>query len=99
MKIITRKIDELKQRRNELACEIKSMRAGRKESLKKVSGFQCKLAYKSMESRLLHIAYCELMGRTRDEIEKPRLGNAPNEAMIEQIKEQYAWETQQGVQQ
>ena len=40
----------------------------------------------SQEYRHSHIAYCELRGRTRDQIEKPREGNEPNESHIEAIK-------------
>lgn len=36
-----------------------------------------------------HIAYCELCGRTRDQIEKPRDGNEPDQYTIEAIKKQY----------
>jgi len=38
-----------------------------------------------------HIAYCELRGKTRDQIEQPRDNNIPNEFEIKKIKEQYAW--------
>jgi hypothetical protein len=38
-----------------------------------------------------HIAYCELRGRTRDQIEKPREDNKPNEYEINRIKTLYAW--------
>ena len=34
-----------------------------------------------------HIAYCEMKGRTRDQIEKPSKYNLPNQKYIEQIKE------------
>lgn len=40
----------------------------------------------SHEFRHLHIAYCEVRGRERDAIEKPKEGNEPNEATIEQYK-------------
>lgn len=40
----------------------------------------------SREFRHLHIAYCELRGRTRDQIEKPREGNEPNEKLIDAYK-------------
>lgn len=94
-----RKIDELKLRRKELACAIKSKKAelrlaGKNRiSVCDASRMRTDLLYMKLESRALHIAYCELRGRRRDEIEKPREGNAPNEYMIQNLKNQYAWET------
>jgi len=41
----------------------------------------------SREYRHRHIAYCELRGRTREQIERPREGNEPDEKLIESIKE------------
>lgn len=38
------------------------------------------------EYRHKHIAYSELRGRTRDQIEQPNDDNYPNELMIEKIK-------------
>ena len=38
-----------------------------------------------------HIAYCELRGRTRDQIEQPRENNSPSEIRIQEIKKKYAW--------
>ena len=39
-----------------------------------------------------HIAYSELRGRTRKEIEKPSDTNLPNEKLIEELKKQYSEE-------
>ncbi len=36
--------------------------------------------------RHYHIAYCELRGRTREQIEKPGEFNKPNERFIDEIK-------------
>ena len=41
----------------------------------------------SRKYRHMHIAYCELRGRTRDQIEKPREGNEPDEKLIQTIKD------------
>ena len=38
--------------------------------------------------RHTHIAYCELRGRTRDQIEKPSNVNKANEKYIEKIKKE-----------
>jgi len=43
----------------------------------------------SRDFRHHHIAYCELRGRTRDQIEQPREGNEPNEKLIDSIKSEY----------
>jgi predicted nucleotidyltransferase component of viral defense system len=43
----------------------------------------------SYEHRHHFIAYCEMRGRTRDQIEKPRENNLPYESKIAKIKEQY----------
>jgi len=43
----------------------------------------------SQEYRHYHIAYSELNGRTREQIERPRDNNLPNEDKIKRIKEEY----------
>lgn len=43
----------------------------------------------SYEYRIHHIAYCELRGRTREQIEIPRDTNLPNEKWIRDIKKEY----------
>ena len=40
----------------------------------------------SVEFRHNHIAYCELRGRKRSEIERPAEHNEPNEHWVERIK-------------
>jgi len=41
------------------------------------------------EYRHKHIAYSELRGKTRAQIENPRQGNEPNETLIQSIKDEY----------
>ena len=48
------------------------------------------LVLMSRDYRHKHIAYCELRGVPRDRIEKPREGNAPDEAAIARYKTAYA---------
>jgi hypothetical protein len=48
----------------------------------------------SQDYRHHHIAYSELRGRTRDQIEKPKSDNLPNEDKIQRIKEEYSDEQQ-----
>jgi hypothetical protein len=41
-----------------------------------------------------HIAYSELRGKTREQIERPREDNLPNEDWIQEIKDKY-WDEPQ----
>ena len=45
--------------------------------------------YDSYVFRHNHIAYCELRGRLRSEIEKPREGNEPSESLVDRIKKEW----------
>ena len=47
-------------------------------------------AKKQRVYRLHHIAYSELRGKKRAQIERPHAGNAPNEAEIARMKKRYA---------
>ena len=92
-----RKIDELKLKLKGLAEEIKTKNTKLKEvqrSKGAASGsyLMFELYQTRYEFRHYHIAYCELRGRTRDQIEKPREHNEANERLIEKIKIEYAWE-------
>ena len=88
------KIYELKMSLKEMASEIKK---GRIEArLLKQNGkgpaahlIHNELMFNSLEFRCYHIAYCELRGRTRDQIEKPRKDNIPNQKTIDRIKKMY----------
>jgi len=89
-----RNIDKLKKNIKAQAVEIRkarheyreAQRAG-KSSYRKLWDLQ-KL---QKNYRHHHIAYCELRGKTRDEIEQPRDGNHPDECEINRIKTEYAW--------
>ena len=45
------------------------------------------------EYRHKHIAYSELRGKTRAQIENPRQGNEPDEYLIQSIKDEHKEET------
>lgn len=45
--------------------------------------------YDSYVFRHNHIAYCELRGRSRSQIEKPREGNEPSETLVDRIKKEW----------
>ena len=93
-----RKINELKLKIKEVAVEIKTAKAELSKAQKNrcsvntTSKMMWTLHGKKDECRHLHIAYCELRGRTRDQIEKPKKGHEACESRIEKIKAQYAWE-------
>lgn len=74
------------------AVEIKETRKTHKENQRHRSdnGLMWTLYKMSQEYRHHHIAYSELNGRTREQIEKPRLNNLPNEDKIQRIKEKYS---------
>lgn len=66
-------IYELKEEQKKLAAKIRSEGTD----------------YDSYLFRHYHIAYCELRGRTRTQIEVPRDGNEPSEQLITKIKEEW----------
>jgi len=72
----------------------------KKEFIKKFREIRCFFNYKnepafryelSKEFRHHHIAFCELRGRLRDEIEKPANNNLANEDVIEKIKNHWKY--------
>lgn len=93
------KIKELKQLLKDKAEYIRNER-NRARLLKSNSDGQgahsihISLIPKSYDYRNHHIAYCELRGRSRDQIEKS-FKNPPSEYNINKIKEQYAWSTEE----
>jgi len=90
-------IQKLKKELKTKAQIIRETRARLKEEQRNGSGFkagtiQCGILSLKRDYSHHHIAYCELRGRTRDEIERQNHeGNRPNEDTIRSIKEEYAW--------
>lgn len=91
------KIQELKQILKEKASHIRSER-DRARNLKhegngpEANSIHINLSYNdSQKYRCYHIAYCELRGKTREQIEIPRENNLPNQYTIDKIKQEYAW--------
>ena len=89
-----RNIDILKQLLKDTASQIRETRKQFKEAQR--TGGSCEFHWQLLklqyDYRHHHIAYCELRGRTRLQIEpKIREHNEPNETYIQQIKEKYAW--------
>jgi hypothetical protein len=89
-----RNIDILREVLKKTAREIRGTRYQFKEAQRnrKACGtLRRKLHDLQYEFRHHHIAYCELRGRTRDEIEEPNDNHYPNERYIQQLNEKYAW--------
>ena len=84
------KLLELKALLKETAARIKDEKRENKEYQRANNGCMCYFGASSEYFRHHHIAYCELRGRTRDQIERPAENNLPNEAWIARIKAEYA---------
>jgi len=86
------KMEELKYWLITHATEIRETKKIHKENqrLKNDNSLMWPLYKMSQEYRHHHIAYSELRGRTREQIENPRLENRPNEDKIRKIKEEYS---------
>jgi hypothetical protein len=89
-------IDTLKQLLKNKAEHIRSNRANARVLKQQgqgpiASGIHNGLVYDGKDYRNHHIAYCELRGKTRDQIEKPKQDNPPSEYEIKRIKTLYAW--------
>ncbi len=83
---------ELKQWLKTEGSRIKAIRNKHKNNqrLNNNNELMCKLFMTSRDYRHHHIAYSELRGHTRSEIENPRENNLPNENWILSIKEKYS---------
>lgn len=91
-----RNIDMLKNLLKEKAAYIRSQRKAARLLKEAGQGTRASAIHNSLLDdirwyRHHHIAYCELRGKTRDQIEKPGEFHKANEQIIERIKTQYAW--------
>jgi len=74
------------------ATEIRETRKVLKETQRNYGPawkLQYRLTSMTKDYRHHHIAYSELRGKTREQIENPREDNLPNEDWIKEIKEKY----------
>lgn len=87
------KIKELKELLKEKASHIKQERQNARTAKLQGCGYgrRWQDVYDSIDYRHYHIAYCELRGKTREQIEKPRQDNLPNENKIRNIKFEYGY--------
>lgn len=81
-----RPMQQFKEEQKELAKRIRKLKSQRKES---PNGYVHGLESLSDDYRHHHIAYCELRGRTREQIEIPAKGNEPNNGYITTIKDRW----------
>ena len=67
--------------------QLKSIRKLKFRGTRDLDEIEYKIKKLKWKFRHHHIAICELRGRTRDQIEKPRENNKPSQWYIDQIKE------------
>ena len=82
------KYPELKSELKELAKEIRYWKSKRKLDNRgdyPLWDIEARIRRRKYEFRHRHIAYCQLRGRLRIQIEQPALDNLPNERYIEGI--------------
>ncbi|MCK4977236.1 MAG: hypothetical protein KAS36_09930 [Anaerolineales bacterium] len=92
------KREELRKWFRDTAEKIRTLRRRFKEHCK--SGFKTDWTWRdsseqwrlSTRFRHKHIAYCQLRGRERHQIEKPREDNLPNEDLIERFMDEFSAE-------
>ena len=94
-----RNIDKLKKYLKETAAQIRTTRYQYKEAQR--TGARISIIWNLIvqldklrrDYRHHHIAYCELRGRQRDQIEQTHRKDTlrPNENEIQRIKKEYAW--------
>ena len=89
------KFYKLKQELKELAKELRYWKSKRKLKERRELGkalwrIESEIDWRRHEFRHKHIAYCQLRGRVRHEIERPADNNLPNEQFIERIMAEHA---------
>jgi len=86
-------LKEMKEDLKELALAIRNGKDGRKPKNRNVTNITDfrNLGRNRFEFRHMHIAYCLMRGRKMEQIEQPREGNFPKEAVIESYKEKYTY--------
>lgn len=82
---------EIKERLKNYATEIRTLKGKRKLQNRgklNLSEIESKILNLKYHFRHIHIALCEVRGRTREQIEKPAIHNTPNQSYIDQIKKE-----------
>ena len=83
-------LTEIKNQQKERGSTIRKFKNERKgtKTEDELSNTLWNLYKLRIEFRHNHIAYCEVRGKTREQIEIPRENNRPNEDKINKIKEE-----------
>ncbi len=84
---------ELKKNMDKMRAELKLLKknlVAARKAKGKFGPLASQFAKKQRVYRSHHIAYAELRGKKRNQIERPLARNRPNEAEIARIKKQYA---------
>jgi len=82
---------EIKERLKSYAKEIRALKDKRKLSNRgnlQLSEIESKINQLKYHFRHIHIAFCEIRGRKREEIEKPSIHNPANQSYIDKIKKE-----------
>jgi hypothetical protein len=80
----------VKEEQKERARKIRELRASRKQDKRngrQLWQIESDIWHLKWEFRHIHIAYCEMRGRLRHEIERPAENNKASQARIDPIKE------------
>jgi hypothetical protein len=81
----------IKAKKQELKLRAKLIRTAKQSRKTLQDGWFGDLPRMRNDYRHYHIAYCEVRGRTREQIEKPAEGNEPDERRIDMIKRSLLW--------
>lgn len=92
---MTRKqlFDEIKEVQKIRAKEIRKLKASRKQDKRngrKLWEIESDIRDLKYDFRHVHIAYCEIRGRSREQIERPKDYNKASQHQIDKLKEKWA---------
>jgi len=88
-KQLLQKVKEEQKARAKDIRELKNTRKQDKRNGRSLYAIEGDIAWEKHEFRHHHIAYCEMRGRTREEIECPREDNLPVQREIDSIKDKW----------
>lgn len=91
------KIKEEQKTRAKKIRELKNSRKQDKRNGRALWRIESEIMSKKWEFRHTHIAYCELRGRSREQIECPREGNKASQYRIDKLKEEWAGKISENV--
>lgn len=91
---MTRKqlFSKIKEEQKEIARKIRKLKNSRKKDKRhgrELWCIECDIFRLKWTFRHIHIVYCEMRGRTREQIECPRESNKASQYKIDSIKEEW----------